>query len=50
MQNNVTGQPVELTVGHIISSASSWAVGREFGRPILNDDGTEEGRFDVRFP
>lgn len=39
----------EILVAQAIAAVSSWGVGRSFGQPVLNDDGSSDSMFDVRF-
>jgi len=40
----------ELRIAGIASEHSKWALGRQLGAPVLNDDGTGDGLVDVVFP
>ncbi len=42
-------EPDEILVAQAITAVSSWGVGRSFGQPVLNDDGSSDSMFDVRF-
>lgn len=44
-----TDEPDELLVARAVSNVSRWGMGRELGEPVLNDDGSAEGMFDIRF-
>lgn len=45
----MTGED-ELRIGEITQRHSMWAVGRDLGEPVLNDDGRAEALVDLVFP
>ena len=40
----------ELVVAQTISNVSLWGIGRELRQPVLHDDGSRSGMFDIEFP
>jgi hypothetical protein len=40
----------ELVIAQTVSDVSIWGIGRELGRPVIHDDGSGDGMFDVVFP